>query len=263
MKTHLSLGVLASMIAACGGSPEVDSLSALTSVPTASIEVDVFRNTDGKLAGYVFLGTWSHAAYSDPQVCPVLPADTVVTVNGKPLRAISLGVFDGTACYVPQWEDDDASDFSAASLDVEITNATGSLEASFVNVSVPRTFTITSPSSGVVHAGDTVTVELAPSTDQLQDDDAMGIVMANFDHARPTSPAVTWIDPSEGLGVCTTCANVTVKGATATFVVPANAVSSTTVHLVEDGLAGVAKCSVAHCDLEFATQTNEVALSVE
>jgi hypothetical protein len=263
MKTHLSLGVLASMIAACGGSPAVDSLSALTSVPTASIEVDVFRNTNGKLAGFVYLGTWSHAAYSDPQVCPVLPADTVVTVNGKPLRAISLGTFDGTACYVPQWEDDDASDFSAASLDVKITNSTGSLEASFVNVTVPRTFTVTSPSNGVVHAGDTVTVELSPSTDQLEDNDAMGIVMANFDHARPTSPTATWIDPAEGLSVCTACANTTVKGSTATFVVPANAVGSTTAHLAEVGLAGVAKCSVAHCDLEIATQTNEVALTVQ
>ena len=59
------------------------------------------------------------------------------------------------------------------------------------------------------------------------------------------------------------CANATVKGSTTTFVVPANAVGSTTVHLAEDGLAGVAKCSDAHCDLEFATQTNEVALTVQ
>jgi hypothetical protein len=194
--------------------------------------------------------------------CPVLPPDTVLTVNGKVVPATSLGT-PGSVCVVPEWDDDDPNDFLGDTVEVKLANSTGAVVARYVNVAVPRTFTVVQPQADIVHPGQVVTVKLGPGTDRF-DEESLGIVTATFDKVGPTAPAYTWMDPEMGMGICGDgCADVNMITAdVGTFVVPTNALGDVSLHLGEIGNVGTSQCDVAYCDFRFVELTNEVALQV-
>lgn len=196
----------------------------------------------------VTLGTWSHG---EANVCPVLGPETVATLNGTVLRAVSLGWFGGGVCQVAQWTVSDPGVFSLPTLTVRISDSTGELVANFVNVASPRTVAVVSPASAVAYVGDVVTVQLSPGTDVFQrnpaDEQHFGDVGAEFPGWR-------------GLA---SVAEVAFGGSfqTGTFTVP-DVVGDGGLFLAEMGTVGTTRCDVGHCELPLSTKTPVVPFVV-
>ena len=103
----------AGLCAACGiaGTPPgvKHSLAEIKGDPSFSIEFSLPQTgpnlgflpegDGGAGPSYITLGTWSHGGGN---VCPVLGPETVATLNGTMLTAVSLGWFGGDICQVAQ-----------------------------------------------------------------------------------------------------------------------------------------------------------------
>jgi hypothetical protein len=192
----------------------------------------------------VFLSAWTYGA-GGPYVV-LGKTDATVTLDGQtPVPPV-----DAWTCYDPQYHAD-AVPWPRSTATVTLTDATGSLEADFENLDAPRTFTITAPTGGPAHVGDTMTMLLSPGTDVFPVDGS--------DTAHYGLVEVDFVGPSQ---VPIAHAYATVHGASATVVVPQEAAGATTVQLIEEGTVGTTRCDVGHCDIVFDLATPKSPLAV-
>ena len=203
----------------------------------------------------LFFGVWSHLYGGND--CPVLGSETTATVNGQTLTTVSLGYAGGGICQVPQWNVDPTVRWPASSVAVVITDSSGSLEADFINVDVPRTAALVTPGDGAAHVGDTLTLQLSPATDIFptseDDQEHFGWLTCEFGNAAP---------PPDGVNTAQASAPVIYANGIATCVVPDGAVGTSKLFLAEDGVVGTSRCDVGHCDMEFTLYTPVVPLTV-
>jgi hypothetical protein len=174
-----------------------------------------------------------------PEACLFLGSEAKARLNGEELPAQSLGEWTDNGCMIPEWAINDTGLRSQPTLSLEISDATATLHADFVNVNAQRTFEITSPTTGTAHPGDTVTVRLHPEIDNQQ------IIQAVFDVA---GAPISWL-------------TVDAATATASFQVPERAYTDHLV-LAEDGLVGTSRCDFKNCELPLVTSTPPVELTV-
>lgn len=241
------------------GGPKSD-WAGIRADPNMMIEIETELVGDVLEADVTLWSSADRPNSSETDVCPTLPADTTATVNGQPMRARSLGQWGGYFCEVPQWEiADPTTVLGQETVKVRIANSTGAVEAELGNVGTPRSFEIISPTGGVAHSGDQVTVKWSPQSDRF---DRRFSIRMDFENGEPTPPAPpTWrgIEYREPIALAFAYPS---KGM-ATFTVPPEAVGTNIVRLWISGNVGVSKCDVGKCELEVRELTNAVALRIE
>jgi len=139
--------------AACGGS----DLSALP------VDAKLFASSD-PLGQTLFAGL----SYDGTQKCFTF-GDLHAKVNGVSVPVGNSGPFTdsngGTGCHFPAFEVDPAP--VVAQVVIEVTDGTRTIQATYASPCLPRTLTVVSPSDGVMHQDQAVTIQWSPLTDQL------------------------------------------------------------------------------------------------
>jgi hypothetical protein len=209
----------------------------------------------GSAPGSVTLGSWSHGGPAS--TCVVLGSDTTLTFNGQALGPESLGTAGDGICEVPQWAVDGLVAWPTPSVSIVITDGSGTIEADYVNVNVPRTVSLLAPAGGTGRVGDTITVQLSPATDVFpadeNDDEHFGWLVCEF--------GVLDAAPDGGSNVGAD-ASATFRGGVATCVVPQGAAGSTEFFMAESGTVGTSRCDVGHCDMDFYLKTPVIPLTI-
>jgi hypothetical protein len=245
------LAVVGAMIASCTGPAVVHSVKEFRGNALGSIELEFTEATlgffdppDAGTPMQLVLGTWSHS--SDNAPCPVLGPETVATLNGQVLKAQWLGSAGPKICNEPSWAVD-PSITVLPTMEIEIKDHSGSLFATFVEVTTPRSLIPRSLDGGALHGGDLLAISLVPSTDVFPSGpDDMNHFGWQFLHFSVPALADSLETVYDDGGV------VTVK-------VPAGA---TAVWIGEAGTAGTTRCDVGHCELPIDATTPRAAITV-
>ena len=184
-------------------------------------------------------------------VCAVLGPETVATANGVTLTAMSLGSINTVecpecksprrVCVYPSWTIADA-EFHSATLDLQLTDASGSLGATFVGINERPSAALVGLDNGVAHGGQTVTVAFSPATDEILD---------------------AWVNLEPD-----NCCDLETFGESthsASFVVPSEFSGAGETGLSVDiyGFVGTSRCDVGFCQAELKLSTATIPFRVE
>jgi hypothetical protein len=169
MRTLTGCSALLAAVAAvgCGSSPQKTSTLATWSKAQLVIQLDyapqgtALQSVSASLNNDFLAGGIVRAGFG------ALGADVKATIDGLPMDVVSHGSDAGEWPIFRRAVGSGFPNPAAASSSIVLTDASGTVTMQVASLFAPRTFAMTAPAGGAIHAGDAVQLTWSPATDVL------------------------------------------------------------------------------------------------